>query len=266
MDYNYNDLVKAYTRLGVKKGSVVLVKTDLRYLGKYDSQYKDGVLKAHYEVLSDLIDLRKGTIIVSSASTSLCNTKKKFDLDRTPSEMGVFTEYVRLQPEAYRSFHPFSSHAAVGKHASYICQDVARHSFEAETPKARMLNLDTQYISIGLHPRFTCSVVHHAEMLMGVPYRYPKEFIHPVVRSGKVVDEPFYMNVWYQDIGIKKNVNVKNFKRYINEGYELKEADVGRGKIYSYSMVDFYNVLIDHLKDDLFGFLDEPPIQKPYRN
>lgn len=266
MSYNYNDLVCAYRKLGVKKGSIVLIKTDLRYLGKYDSLDPRDVLKAHFGVLSELIDLKRGTIIVSTASTSFCNTEKIFDVNKTPSEMGVLTEFIRRQPEAIRSFHPFNSHAAIGKHAEYICNNVSRHSFGSETPKDRMLNLDTQYISIGLHPRYTCSVVHQAEMVMGVPYRYVKEFIHPVVRSGKVRKEPFYTHVWYRNIGIKRNVNKKNFKRFIESGFEIQEAEVGRGKIYLYSMVDFYNVLISSLKDDIYFFLDCPPAKKPFRD
>jgi aminoglycoside 3-N-acetyltransferase len=68
---------------------------------------------------------------------------------------------------------------------------------------------------------------------MGVPYRYTKEFIHPVIRDGKVVEEPFYMHVWYRECDIQRDVIVKIFKRYLSE-YTVKTEKVGRGEIYSF--------------------------------
>ena len=70
----------AYKKLGVSKGMTVSLKTDLRYLGPYDSNSQNDLLAAHFNVLADLVDLSKGTIVVSSASFSLCNIEKIFDI------------------------------------------------------------------------------------------------------------------------------------------------------------------------------------------
>jgi len=264
MDYNFKDIKKAYKELGVERGRTVLLKTDLRYLGAYDHPGRNGALSAHYNALSDLLDLNKGTLVVATGSTSLCNTDKPFDRDKTPSEYGMLTEYIRKREGSVRSFHPFMSYTAIGKHAKAICGDVSRHSFGFETPKARMVDLDTLYVSIGLHPRWTCTIVHHIEMLMGVPYRYTKEFLHPVIRGDKINEELFYLQVWYKQCQIKRNNNVNIFNHFIGEGHKVKEVQLGRGKIYSYSMVEFFDSTIKLFKNNIYAYLDKIPETRPY--
>ena len=80
MKYNYNDIRKAYKKIGISKGMTISLKTDLRFLGPYDDEQKSNVLAAHFNVLADLIDLSEGNIVVSSATFSLCNTGKVFDI------------------------------------------------------------------------------------------------------------------------------------------------------------------------------------------
>ena len=169
------------------------------------------------------IDLNKGTIVVSTATTSLCNTDNVFDIHNTPSEMGSLTEFIRNHPDAVRSFHPFNSYAAIGKHANNICGVTTRHSVGPDTPEARLLDLDATYLSIGLHPAHTSTLIHHIEKTMGVPYRYIKEFIHPVLRDEKVVYEPFYLNLRYLECNAVLNLEHKVYPYFYNCGYKIKE-------------------------------------------
>ena len=267
MPYSFQELKEAYRKIGISKGRVVLVKTDLRRLGPYESISKTEVLKAHLRVLSDLVDLGKGTIVVPTASGSLCNTDMPFDLKNTPSERGILTEYIRRQKNAVRSRHPFTSYTALGADAERICSNVSRHSFGLESPKDRMFELDAMYLSVGVEPFASCTYVHHMELLMGVPYRYTKEFVHPIVQGdGSVTKELFYLFIWYnRNMPLKRNRNVKIFQHYFNSGYKLKEASLGQGKVYGYSCSDFCKTTADYLKGDIYGLLSEPPENRPYR-
>lgn len=263
--YSLGDLRTAYDRLGVRPGSTVIIKADLRLLGQYAAQGPETAPAAHFTALADLIDLKKGTIVVTTASTRLCNTQEVFDPLTTPSEMGVMSEYVRSRPGSVRSFHPFLSYCAVGKNARDICMDVSRHGFGMETPKSRLLDLDALFISVGQPPRLTASVVHHAEMLMGVPYRYSKEFLHPVARDGNVGIEPFYMHVWYRECGNDHDGVRKIYDHFVGEGGRAEEQAAGRGKIFSLSLKKYYESTIRALKKDIYMFLKDEPVEKPYR-
>lgn len=262
VDYNYNDIKKAYRQLGVKKNRVVFVQSDLACLGAYEIMEKEAISGAHLRALLELLG-KGGTIVVSTPSLSLCNTDIPFDLKRTPSEGGILSEYVRRYRGALRSFHPFVSFAAIGKDAREICSNVSRHSFGPETPMVRMIDRDTLFLSLGFHPSITCQTIHQVEMDMGVPYRYVREYMHPVVRKSGIEREPFYMYVWYYECNIKKNDNVEIWHKF-QAGNEVKEAMLGRGKIYSYSMCEFYRCGVDFLKDNLYRLLEEVPRKKPY--
>ncbi len=265
MTYNYQDIKNAYNKLGVKKGRTVLIKTDIRFLGPYKASNQADILKSNFDALSELIDLSKGTLVVCTASTSLCNTNIPFDLKKTKSERGVLTEYIRNQPGAIRSLHPFMSYTAIGKDANFICRNVSRHAFGPESPKSRIIDMDGLFISIGLHPRLTCSVPHHVEIIMGVPYRYTKEFMHPIVWDGEIRKMPFYLYVWYKECQIKKDQNIKIFKRFIDSGYTCNKQVLGRGNIYSLSLKDYFVNTLQAFKDDIFVCLEEEPEIKPYR-
>jgi aminoglycoside N3'-acetyltransferase len=61
----------------------------------FDQSDERDALKAHFNVLADLLDLNEGTLVVPTGCVSLCNTKNPFDPKKTPSEHGVLTEYIR---------------------------------------------------------------------------------------------------------------------------------------------------------------------------
>lgn len=266
MDYNIKDLEAAYLSAGVRKGSTVLLKTDIRFLGVFDKKgYDESVLHAHFEVLSNLIDLSQGTLIVSTSSTNLSNTDTVFDLDNTPSERGVLTEFIRKLPETIRSFHPFHSYAAIGKDAKLIVSNVSRHAFGPDTPEERLINMNALCISVGLPVTATCTTVHHIEFLIGVPYRYTKEFLHPVLRDKLIRHELFYMYVNYRQCEINRNRGVKIFQAFYDAGFKVHKETLGRGSIYSYSLAEFYESTMNAFKDDIYIWLDQPPITKPYR-
>jgi aminoglycoside 3-N-acetyltransferase len=268
-NYNYNDIKEAYEKIGVTKGMTISLKTDLRFLGPYSSNLQNDLLEAHFNILADLVDLSKGTIVVTTACTSLCNTNTIFDIKKTPSEMGSLTEYIRNQSGAIRSFHPFNSYTAIGKHADYICTNNSRHCYGNNTPTARLLELDGTQLSIGLHPIETTSISDHVEMVMGVPYRYVKEFIHPVIREDKVVYEPFYMNLRYLELLDKgeavKSLSTKVFPNFYKFGHRVQEESLGRGKIYLFSMNEFFSSTIQLFTNDLYACLTSEPSIKPYQ-
>ena len=265
MKYNYKDIKESFEKIGISEGMTVSLKTDLRFLGPFSSNSQKDMLEAHFNALADLIDLNKGTIVVSSASTSLCNTNNIFDINNTPSEMGSLTEFIRNQPGAVRSFHPFNAYSAIGKHANYICNNASRHCYGINTPKERLLELDAKSLSLGLHPIETTTLIHHIEMLVGVPYRYVKEFIHPVLRQNKVVYEPFYMHLRYLECEAIMNLDNKVYPNFYKSGYTIKEESIGRGKIYSYSLNEFYSATIKLFTNDLYAAISNEPSIRPYQ-
>ena len=66
-------------------------------------------------------------------------------------------------------------------------------------------------------------VIHHIEQLMGVPYRYTKEFNHPVLRNGIIQYEPFYLFVRYLDSEVEIDLDIK-FSHTLFRGLQNKRS------------------------------------------
>ena len=85
------------------------------------------------------------------------------------------------------------------------------------------------------------------------------------MRNGEVKAEPFYMHVWYRDCDIKRNDNAKIFEYFKESAQKIVEVELGRGKVYAYSLKGFFDSTVDLLKKDLFAWLEREPEVKPYR-
>ena len=262
-DYNFKSIIEAYRNVGLSNGRVVYVTGNFGRLGRYERNEKSTILNSHLIAIKDIIG-EKGTIVVPTHSWKLCNTNKVFDIHSIPSETGPFTEYIRQQKDAVRQFHPFSSSTALGKEAVDICMNNSRHVYGLESPFQRMVDRDALYVSVGKPMESTISLVHHIEFLMGVPYRYTKEFLHPCLVDGKVKMMEFYLYVTRKKCEIVRDKNNKIMDAF-NKSYTLNKTTLGRSCVESLSTADFYQSTKKVFSKDIYVWLKRPPLNRPYR-
>ncbi len=263
--YKKEDMYQALKNVIKEKHEVIFISGNLGFLGEHNFPSKKELLDTFIEII---IELSKGaTVLTSTFTLNLANTDIPFDINNTKSMHGAIANYFIEHKYSVRSMHPFTSFTAIGELAEYLCRNNTRFSYGIDSPYDRMLSLENPLtISIGLPPNLTCSLIHHVEHVMHVPYRYIKEFEHPIVKKGKIVYETFYMHVIYHEIynRIKRNRNIKFFNEFKKE-HPIFETNLGKGKIYSYKTKEFFNKAIGLLKKDIYFWLDEPPKNRPYR-
>lgn len=99
----------------------------------------------------------------------------RFDLRRTPSQMGLATELFRRSKGVMQSRHPVYRIAALGPLAKQLTQGHERAGTPAGrgTPFDFMANHDTLTIGIG-KPFEVLTQVHHAEDVMGEDFPVPR--------------------------------------------------------------------------------------------
>ena len=102
--------------------------------------------------------------------------------------------------------HPFWSVICVGKNSNLL-KKVSTHAYGAGSPWSIMLNLDTIQLNLGIHPSKAISLIHHIETLVGVPYRFNKEFNQRIKIKNKIVRKKFYMSSMYSNKNINKRKN-----------------------------------------------------------
>lgn len=264
-DYDFDNILAAYSALGVGPGRMVFVGSDFIRLMRYRETGQEALLSAHLRAFIELIG-PTGTLFVPTASLNLCNTDIVFDPDQTPStDMGIFSEYVRTRAGAVRSFHPFWSVSGIGPAALKLLDNVSRHAYGWGSVFQRFVEHDVLGVTIGISPHYSISVIHHIETVVGVPYRYNKEFVHPVLRDGSVMQEPFYLSVLYPDCDITRDQNRKIFDNFGRRG-SLRSISLGRGKVWSFSHREFFEVTTRLLQNDIYSWLEKPPTKRPYQH
>lgn len=261
--YAHDDIRRAYRQAGVEPNRIVYVTGNFGRPGRYCIDGKMELMQVHLAVLQELLGPH-GTLMVPTHSWSLIRTDIVFDPLRTPSETGPFTEFVRSQSSSVRQFHPYSSHTALGEHAEMLCNNTSRHVFGHHSPFQRMVEGDALYVSVGMPLEKTASLVHHVEFVMGVPYRYTKEFVHPCMVDGKVSDELFYVFVTHHNCDINRDSNIK-ILRYFRERHSVIRVRLGRSFVESMSSLDFFNCTSELLRKDIYSWLSTPPTMRPYR-
>jgi aminoglycoside 3-N-acetyltransferase len=264
-DYDFDDLLAAYARLGVETGRSVFLASDLARLMRYAEKGAGALLDAHFRALRTLLG-PAGTLFVPGASLNLCGSETPFDPIGTPSfEMGIFSEHVRKLPSSIRSFHPFWSVVGNGPAAAEVLADVPRHAYGWGSVFHRFVERDVLAITVGKSPHFAMPVIHHIETVCAVPYRYTKEFIHPVLRGGAIAREPFYLSVLYRGCDIVRDRNRKIMDHFCANG-TLSQVAIGRGKAYSFSHRQFFEVTARLFSQDIYCWLERPPVQRPYQS
>jgi aminoglycoside 3-N-acetyltransferase len=100
--------------------------------------------------------------------------QRRFDLKRTPSQMGLATEIFRRSKDVVQSRHPVYRVSALGPLAKQLTDGHERAGSPSGrgTPFDFMANHDTRIIGIG-KPFEVLTQVHHAEDLMGEDFPVP---------------------------------------------------------------------------------------------
>ena len=258
VDYNPQDLKNSIKKLNLKKNDTIYITGNLSNFGRINLKNHKVLPQLIFKNLLKIIG-KGGTIVVPTHSFKLVNSKKIFDPKKTPCETGSFSSFILKQKNCFRQIHPYSSSAAIGKNAKYICTRNSKNVYGPRSPFDRMIKLNTKFISLGMKINNTCSQVHHAEFNMNVPYRFKKFFSHRVRINRKVAKKIFYMFVLKENfLKIKRNKN-KKIINFVKKKQDIIKQKLGCDYIYCYDLKTFYQSNLDLLRNDKFCWLGYKP-------
>ena len=169
------DLIKDFQLIGIKKSMNLMVHSSLSKIG-----WVIGGANTVVEALLEIIE-KKGTLAMPAA-TPLClhpedwdiTIKKNwiskivkylpvFNLETTPTTMGIIPETFRKWPNTLRSNHPISSVCANGKLAKRLSEN---HNLEmsegTNTPYEEIYKNDFKVLLLGVGFN-RCTMLHFAE-------------------------------------------------------------------------------------------------------
>lgn len=247
------DIERALKDVGLKHGDIVLVHSDVSSFGKLGdikdrNDFLTRLLNAFYNVIGN------GTLVVPTFTYSFCE-KEVFDVRKSRSTVGIFTEFVRTRQEAFRSEDPIFSHAAIGKDAKMLLEDVSTVCFGDNSFFDRLYKAGGKIINLGKF--FDITFLHYIERKCNVDYRYDKEFNGRIIKEDgteEMKSVTYYVRSLPED-----NKNVKyEMPRLGNElqkrGF-LKRVDIGDSFILCSKVQDCFHVGVEMLKNDPHAFL-----------
>ena len=160
-------LVSDFSRLGVRRGGLLMVHSSLRSLG-----HVAGGARTVVDALLDALG-PEGTLVVPTFTYPIAREPGfVFDPLRTPSLMGAISDDARRHPQAQRSIHLQHSVAAIGPLAETIVTAGGESSWDIDSPMRQIRDRDGRYLLLGV-PYQNLTAVHVCEVELQVPYRKP---------------------------------------------------------------------------------------------
>lgn len=192
-----------------------------------------------------------GTIIVPTYSYSFCDGVV-FDLHQTPSQIGQFTEYIRVKEDAFRSVEPIHSVAAIGKNAEKFTSNIAKSCFGDDSIFDRLYKEDSWLVFLGttLQP---CTMTHRVEEACLVPYRFFKDFSGTIKIDDKTYEDTFTYCVRHLDRN-SNSVLDKAQKDLSEAGYFIQPDS--KHMVSAVKARHFFDFLCGKVKEDPLYFLD----------
>jgi len=160
---------------------------------------------------------------------------KDFNIKKTPSGMGIFSEMVRRDKNALRSLHPTKSVATIGKIAHSILDEhhLDIYQFGKKSPFYKLLNYDVKIIGLGVS--MPLSMVHAVEDV------YHDEY--PVKVNEQELFQKNCIDANKNTVSVKTLVhNLKVIVRGNSKKFVQKYMNKKDYVIYRYYLTPFYMV------------------------
>ena len=256
-------IIASLSDIGITHGQTVLVHSSLKNMGPLAGvpgedrkQYCQKIFESFNSILG--IQELAGTLIVPTFSHNYVKNNNPFVLEETPSETGIFSEYVRRLPMAMRTLHPINSISVIGARQDKFLE-LSSSAYGINSAFDRLEKIkESRLVYFGATVNHT-TILHHVEQLVGVSYVYNKAYFSPNVyinRGGEKVDHPFFSSVRY--------LNGKVTITYFGWGAEMHRrglmltSTIGRFTMMSCKVVDAISVGYEMLQRNPCAFLESP--------
>ena len=262
--YKKNYLLTALKKIGIKKNSNVFIHSDIIKL-PYNIKFKKNITVEKKIILSCDYILKtfqkivgpNGIIAAPAFSYSYCK-KEIYDIKKTKSNMGLFSNYLRRIKNSVRTNDPIVSVSIIGKKSQDILKkiNISNNCFGGNSFFAQLYKENFFIIFLGTSLQ-VCTMIHRVEQISKVPYRFIKTFEgFTKINNAKFKTKHYYFCRYLRkykqyDYGntilynfekelLKKNKLIKPYKKFLISGIKAR---------------DFQNLAFNKIKRNKYIFL-----------
>lgn len=249
----YADFLRVLGNVGVKKGDVVFVHSDISVFGKLCLLDRVALLQNLVDVIKESVG-NEGTLIMPTFSYSFCRNEI-FDVANSKSTVGVLGDFFRRQPDTIRTIHPIFSVAIWGRHKERL-SDISHDSFDADSIFGKLHRIKGKILFFGA-PLRSCTYIHYIEQAHGVPYRYLKAFKGKINNGGREYEDEYTYLVRYLDRDVI--LDTQKLESYLLEKKKMQETALGNGRILAIGAETLFKEGCGLLNKDIYFFLKQIP-------
>lgn len=233
--YLKKKIYSLFLKLKIKKRSKIILHCNTAGIFQFSKNKKN--LDLFFNMLIKQIG-NKGTLIIPAYNYDFTKGKT-FDLKKSPSQVGFFSNYLLKKFSCNRSNDPIFSHLIFGKDSSKLKKIESSEIFGKESIFNLLEKLNFKIICFCCSPS-TITFNHFIENKMQVKYRFKKRFI------GKIKNKnSFRKKIITYYVGKKKvdyTIKDKNILKLVDNANFLK---INFGKFICYSVnAKFYSKAI----------------------
>ncbi len=210
--------------------------------------------KLDHEILSEkLADFFLGglnsEIVFSTASLHLVGEKEIYDPIKTIcTARGILNEILRKK-STVRSLHPYISFAGIRSPIDKFLRYDSPHAYGKNSISDYLYENNFVALCIGISPRIN-TLVHHAEHIASVPYRYTKKFSHQIKINNKIISKDIFMNVLYRDLNFNRDGNKRLLSNMYQDGFLVKKNIIQNISIYTFKVRDYIDLATKSMIND----------------
>lgn len=179
----------------IRKGDCIYVVSDVLELAKtVKARGERFSPDALIDKLQELVG-EEGTLLFPTFNWDFCQGVP-FDYLKTPVRTGALAKKALDRPEFVRTKHPLYSFAVWGRDQEMLAEVDVKDSFGPGTVFEYMDKRNAGVLVIGLPALKGVTYIHHVEQMVGVPYRYNKEFTGTYIdKEGRAFEKSYCMYV-----------------------------------------------------------------------
>lgn len=235
--------------LGIKPDDTILLHGDAGITSQYIHENETDPVFGFFNELKTYIS--NGTVLVPSFTYSAIKGEL-FDVDETPSDVGLFSEKFRLLDGVVRSHHPIFSICAFGKYSDYFTSASVKDCFGEGTFFDQIYNMNVKILTLGCAlERIT--FVHFVEQKFNISYRYFKTFGAQVLKSG--IQNNFDVRYFVRDLKIDAELNLSLLESEALKQNKIMIKPFGRFKARSILSKDFFQVASHLLHENEYALV-----------
>ena len=230
---SYSDILAGFQQIPLTKSKIIMVHSSYKSLG--------GVEGGAGTVINALLEWvgPDGTVLFPTFNFTSWSEDHYFDINETPSHMGIIGELARQQASAIRTRHPMYSFAVLGKNRNEFaaCDDV--EAYGRNSVFQRFHELNGTIVSIGLGWNSTFSLHHYVEYRTGCNYRRTKRFAGIYVESDGIRKITTYTMFVRKDQTVTTDI-VPGMDELFENGV-IRATQIGSAIVHYASANDFFD-------------------------